>query len=512
MTCTMKKTVWMILCAVVLAAPAALAQQNDQSQQNNQSQQNDQAQPQTGQQPNGQQQNGQPQAGQPSAPIPAYRSPFAAAADNGDDDEAPPQLAPDTQALSGAQNLSLGTPTRSYWQPHFDFSTTADSNPQETANSPGWGAWTSISGGVDVHRTSGSNDLTLGYASGGVFSTYRGVGDGVAQNLIFGDRIGFHRSTLSFFDNLNYLPEAQLGFGNLAGNTLPGTATGLGPVFGSGQSLLTGYGQNLANAFATELDTFLTPRTSLTFVGGYSLLHYFDSDLLNYNNVNFRGGYNYQVTRKDTIALLYTFSGFRYGNASQSINDNAVQVSYGRRTTGRLAFQVAVGPQIVTSRISLTGAGSSGGATPTATNTVQFFWALNTSVQWQAQRTLLGAAYSHGVGGGSGLLAGSVSDVATGSVRGQVTRTFSNGFFGGYSRSKGVDVLNMTPSSQTYNYWFAGTSLSRPVGRTLGLTFSYQLQYQTSNSTFCIGTTCGTNVLRHLISVGVGWHERPILF
>jgi len=490
----LQNAIWVSLCAIVLRVPAARAQQEQQPQQPSQQQPSDQS----------------------SGPIPAYRSPLASVADNGDDaDSDSQQLAPDTRALSGAQYLSLGIPTtRSYWQPHFDVFATADSNALETANSAGWGAWTSVSGGVDVHRTSGSNDMTLSYTSGGMFANYPGMSNSIVQEMSFADKFAFHRSSLSFLDSLNYLPESSLGFGGLGGSVPPaGSSSGLGPAFSAAQSLLTGYGQNLGNSFATELDTFLTARTSLTFVGGYSLLHYFDSDLLDYNDFSFRGGYNYQMTRKDMVALLYTFSGISYSNFNQSIDSHTVQASYARRVTGRLAFQVAAGPQVVISRMPISGSGGSAiSGSGTGMNTTQVFWSLNTAVQWQPNRILLGLTYNHGVGGGSGVLAGSLSDVVTGSVTRQVSRTFSNGLTAGYSRNQGVAIISTTPSTQTYDYWFAGASLTHPMGRTLGLTFSYQLQYQTSNSTFCIGPTCGTNVIRHLISVGVGWHERPLLF
>ncbi|HXX44117.1 MAG TPA: hypothetical protein VEJ38_05270 [Candidatus Acidoferrales bacterium] len=356
--------------------------------------------------------------------------------------------------------------------------------------------------------------MTLSYKSGGMFSNYTGISNGIVQGLTFKDQLAFRRSSLSFFDNLNYLPESSFGFGGLGGNaTLGSTSFGLGSAFTPGQSLLTGYGQNLENSFATELDTYLTPRTSLTFVGGYSLLHYFDSDLLDFGDFTFRGGYNYQVTRKDTLAVLYTFSGFRYSNFDQSIDDHTVWVSYGRRVTGRLAFQVAAGPQLVISRVPIRGnAESASSGSGVGTNSTQILWSLNTAVQWQPNRTALNLAYNHGVSGGSGVLAGSISDVVTGSAARQVSRTFSDALTVGYSRNQGLATTGSAPSSQTYDYWFAGASLTHPMGRALGLTFSYQMQYQTSNSTFCVGPTCGSDVIRNVISVGVGWHERPLLF
>jgi hypothetical protein len=459
----------------------------------------------------GQQQ--QQQSQQPgAAPIPAYHSPFASAADNGDSEANPQGLTPDTRPLAGAQYLSLGglETTRSYWQPHFDLFATADSNPLQSTTQPSWTTWTSFSGGVDIHRIAGSSEMTVSYTGGTMYSNDGTAPHGIVQGLNFADKFSFRRSSISFFDQLSYLPEQAFGFGGVNGVSLPGGISGsLGPGFVPGQSILAGRGQNLTNSFVTELDVHVTPRSSLTFAGGYSLLHYFDSNLLDYGDVTAQGGYNYQVTQKNTVALLYTFSGFRYSHFSQSIDDHTVQISFARRVTGRLAFQIAAGPQVAMFRTPiLGGSGSSGGETM---NSTQLYWSLNTALQYQLRRTVLGFTYNHGVSGGSGVVAGSIGDMVTGSATRQMSRTFSSGVTAGYAGNKAL-TTGTTPSGQNYNYWFAGGSLSHPWGRSLGLTLSYQMQYQDSNAAFCIGPTCGTSVVRHLISVGLGWHERPLLF
>ncbi|MGC2331961.1 MAG: hypothetical protein WA581_10945, partial [Candidatus Acidiferrales bacterium] len=273
-----------------------------------------------------------------------------------------------------------------------------------------------------------------------------------------------------------------------------------------------GTGENLANAFATETEVHLTPRTSLTFDGGYSLLHYFESDLLNSTDANFRGGYNYLLTRKDTLAMFFTYSAFRYSNFNQSINDYTIEASYARRVAGRLAFQIAAGPQIAVSKTPITsGSGSSGSGTLASSSTA-LYWSLNTSLQYQLRRVGLRVSYYHGVDAGSGVLGGAVADIVSGSATRQMSRTFSSGVTAGYSRNTGLIFTSTTPTNQTYGYWFAGASLSHPISETLGLTFSYQLQYQDSTGSFCIGATCGTSVTRNVFSFGVGWHERPLLF
>jgi hypothetical protein len=481
----------------VLAAVPAKAQDQQSSGQNQDQQ--------------GQQDQNQSQG---ATPIPAYHSPLASAADNGGSEPAAELPAPDTRSLAGAQILTVAGPetVHSYWQPHIDVSGTGDSNPQESTGGNSWGTWVSISGGVDLHRTATDSDLTLTYEGGGTFSSGNSVNNGIVQQLGVTERIALRRWTLSFFDQVSYLPEAGFGYGGLGGTALSTGSAGLGSTFTNGQTILTGQGQSVTNSFVTEADFALTPRASFTFVGGYSILRYFDSGLLNSGDATFRAGYNYLWSRKDTLAAFYTYSAFRYTNSSQSIDEHTIEASYARRVTGRLSFQVAAGPQVVLFHEPPTSGSGSGGVT-TPNSSTQLYWALDTSTQYRWERTMLGAAYDHGVTSGSGVLAGSVTDTASGSATRQMSRTFSSGITGGYSRNKGLEATTGVPTSQIYDYWFVGANFSRPWGRSLGLTFSYQLQYQNSNARFCIGeTTCGTSVIRHLISVGLGWHERPIVF
>jgi hypothetical protein len=475
-------------------------------------------------QPQPQDQSQQPAQGQQQAPdqsttqsqgpIPAYRSPLAGATSN-DDEDTNTQLAPDTTPVTGAQNFSLGTPlVHSYWQPHVDFSTTVDSNPTEsTASGSNWGTWTSISGGVDVHRASPSNDLELSYVGGGSISDNTNASNGVVQELNFSNKHQFRRWNLSIFENLNYLPESAFGFNGL-GAGVPGGGVGGGGAFDPGQSLLTGRGQNLGNTFETEADVFLSARTSLTFIGGYSSLKYFDSDLLNYGSVDARVGYNYLLDRKNTVGVDYTYLQYNYSNFDQSITTHTVQLTYGRRVTGRLAFQLGVGPEIdllQTPIFTNPGGGGAGTSTENATTTVG--WSLNTSLQYQLKRTALAVSFNHGLAGGSGIQAGAESNTASGTVTHGISRSLSGSILGGYSRSSGLTVVAAeTPFTQTFDYWYGGGSLAYALNRSLAFTLSYQLQYQNSGAGFCIDTTCGTSVVRHTISFGLNWRERPLLF
>ncbi len=444
---------------------------------------------------------------QSAPPIPAYHSPLASAADNGGDQDSGTQpLAPDTRPLSGAENFSLGVPptNHSYWQPFVNVSTILDSNPNEGTGG-GWTTWTSISGGANLDRQSGNSEMKLSYLGGGLLSNSGTASNGIIQSLNFADILSFRRTTLTVIDQASYLPEAAFGFGGLGVQSLP-IGGGLGAGLVPNQTILTPRGQDLTNSSVIEVTRLLTPRASVTFVGGYSLLHYFDTGLLDYGDVNLQGGYNYQMTRNDTIALEYAFSGFRYSNFNQSIDTHTILVSYGRRVTGRLAFQVSAGPQVVFSRIPLSGTSQETNSGTTG----HVYWSAQTALQYQLQRTQLGVAYSHGVSGGAGVLPGSLADILTATATRKLTRTTTGIVDFGYSRNSGSNIGVSAPSTQTYNYWFGGASISRQIGGTLSVNLSYEAQYQRSNISPCSVPGCGTNEIRNLITLGVRWRKRPI--
>jgi hypothetical protein len=458
------------------------------------------------------------QGEQPTAPIPAIRSPLASGADNGDEDATPnsQEPIPDTRSLTGAQDLSLGTTplTHSYWQPRVSVSGTVDSNPGYSTVSSDWSTWTSLIGGVDIHHTSGFSNLLLSYTGGGMFSTGGTVENGVIQQLAFSDRFLFRRSTFSVFEQLAYLPESSFGFAGTAGAGIPGVGSGLGlgTGFTPGESILAPRGQNLSSSTAIEFDYKLSARASLTLVGSYALLHYFENDLANFGGINFQAGYNYQLTKNDTIAVSYLFSAFRYSNLNQSVNANTIQGAYGRRITGRLAFQIAAGPQFVSSNNPITSTTASSSSDSTSSSTSAVYWTLNASLRYQLRRAWLNASYYHGLTGGSGLLAGAETDVVTGSVNEQVLRTFNASWNVGYSRNNGFAVGTATSSAQTYSYWFTGVNVSHPFGRSLDIFMNYQLQYQDTNTNGCVGTGCSANVIRNQIGFGVNLHKQPIPF
>jgi len=448
---------------------------------------------------------------QSAEPIPAYHSPLASEADTGEQN-APAEYTPDTSAITGAQRFSVSTPegNRSYWQPHADAVLTLDSN---ILGSPGtsWATLSSFYGGIDLHRVSGHSNLTLGYSVGGLISNQGGEGNGVVQGLNFSDKITFRREVISVFEQMSYLPAFAFGSGGLGGVglggvSLPGTGgLGLAPGLTPDQTILTTQGgEILSNTVMLEGDTHLSARSSVTLLGGYSLLHYFGANQFDFGDVNAKAGYNRQVTRADTIGISYTYSGINYTNFAQSIDNHVAQISYGRRITGRMGFQISGGPEL---SIFSTPIVANIGAAP---STSQMYWTVSSSLQYRLQHTQLGASYFHGVSGGSGVLPGAISNTVSATASRQLTRTLGSSVNFGYSGNAAINVALV--GNQSYNYWFGGASLTRSWGRDWNVSLWYQLQYQTGAASFCTGTSCSTNIIQHLISVTLDWHPRPRAF
>ena len=148
--------------------------------------------------------------GQGNLPAPAPYSPFTAKQVSLEDTNAnPQQLVPDTRALAGARELSLGAPglTRSFWQPFFGLMLTVDTNPLTAIRSSGLTTWSSLFGGIDVRRIMGRSDLTLNYVGGGLISDNTNSGVSLVQQLEFSEKLTCRRTVISFLEQLSYLPE-----------------------------------------------------------------------------------------------------------------------------------------------------------------------------------------------------------------------------------------------------------------------------------------------------------------
>jgi hypothetical protein len=463
----------------------------------------------------GQQQSTQ-QAAPPDRPI---DSRIGAAPDKNkaqDQDSDLQNVTPDANSLGGAFDFTLGEVerSRSYWQPLFSVASIVDTDPltsgQATRDVTSWSA---LYGGIDLRRKTRQSDTILSYLGGGLISNDGSENSSVIQQFEFGEKVGWGRSTLSLFDLFDQLPETSFGFYLPLSVSLPaGQDLLLQPVFTANQSILTTQGERIGNASVAQFDQALTPRSSLTFVGAYSLLHFIDGgSSLNFGEVTVQGSFDHQLTRRSTVGMLYRFNELQIEGFGSPIDAHTVQLSYGQRIAGRLALRLAAGPGISLYRAPAT-TGAPGGTTSPTRSTSQNYWTLDASLTYQQRRTLFGLAYDHSLSGGGGVLPAAITDQVSGSVTTQFSTAFNGGLTAGYARNTGLNNLfsPLSVPGQIYNYWFGGVTLSHPWGRWTNLNLRYETQYQNSNANFCIGTACQRNFLRQTGSIGFTWRARPV--
>ena len=421
----------------------------------------------------------------------------------------------DNRVLAGAQDLSpnAAEPRRNYWQPFFNLTASLDTNPLGVKDTFNPAPWTSFYGGVDLHSASHLSDLGVNYLGGGVLSKY-GNEDAPIQHLAVSERLSWRHATISLFDQFGFFPQA------VSESYLPTDVGPLGnqelslqPVFLPNQSIAGTVGQELTNSFVGELEVSQTSRSSLTFVGSYSVLRFFNAGLLNLNDSIFQAGWNHQLTRNNKVALLYRFTAFRFSNLYQSMDGHVVQLSFGRQLTGRLAFQLSAGPELGLFGTPMN-QGSSGVTASTIAARNQLYWTVDSSMTYELGRTVLKLGYDHGVTDGAGYLGGATTDQGYGSIGGQLSRTLMGELTGGYAKNRGLMTLIGTaqqPTNQIYQDWFGGVTISHALSRRATLFFSYQMQRQSTDFA-CAGTGCGTEFTRHLISLGLTGHSqaRPI--
>lgn len=426
------------------------------------------------------------------------------------------EITPDTNSLGGAFDFTLGDveKRRSYWQPLFGVTSFVDTNPLTSGQTAsGVTSWTAPYGGIDLRRKTRESDTILSYLGGGLISDDRSENNSVIQQFEFGEQVGRGRSALSLFDLFDQLPETSFGFNLPLSVSLPaGQNLLLQPVFTANQSILTTREEYIANASVAEFDEALTPKTSLTFLGAYSLLHFTSTgSSLNYGSATAQGSIDHHFTRRITLGMLYRFNELRIKGFAAPIDAYTVQLSYGQRIAGRLALRLAAGPAISLYQAPST-TSVSGGTTLTTRSTSLIYWTLDSSLTYQQRRTVFGLSYDHFISGGGGVLQGAITDQVSGFVTTQFSNAFKGGLTAGYARNMGLNNLFSPVSApgQIYNYWFGGFTLSHPLGRWTSLDLRYEAQYQNSNDNFCIGTACQRDLLRQTASFGFTWRPRPV--
>ena len=427
--------------------------------------------------------------------------------DQQDTDQETQIIQPDSLPVSGVQNPTLGTPEmrHSYWVPGIRYSNTARSNSWNPAVNTGWNTTSYVSGDVSLLEAWSHSLLSANYSGGGFSSTDQVQGSGQYHQLAAAYEIDQRRWQVLFVDQFSYLPQSAFGFGGTSGLAFPGIMgslavplPGLQNAYVPGQSILTTVGPRYSNASAAQLTYEVSERGSVTVAGVHGLLRFINSGNINSDTEILNAGYNYAITRKDTIGLVYRFSAYHYPGDPKALGDHVAQFVYARKITGRLALQLAGGPEVTTFRV------------PINSSTQRISGSGAGSLNYAFRRTSVTLNYSHGVSNGSGVFSGASTDQLNATWSRQLTRVWNGNMNFGYAKNRQLLAVSGF-TSPNYDTWIAGAGLSRPLGRTASFSLGYEAQIQGANVAVCNTSNCGTNYTAHQIFLSFQWHARPLV-
>lgn len=415
---------------------------------------------------------------------------------------------PDSGPTTGMQTPSLGSPelAHSYWVPGLEYGSTIQSRPLGQQVQDGWYANNYVGGDLSLLEAWSRSQFGLNYSGGGYFTTDSQQSNGWYSQLSAGENITFSRLQIQLFDYFSYIPDSQFGFAGGTPLALPGINGSLGPAVPGlstaivpNQSIYSAVGPRYSNAFAVQTTYSLSRRSSLTFGGSYGLLHFTQSGNVNDNMAIGTAGYNHALNKTDSLGLLYRFTAFHYKGEPQALGNHVINVVYIKKITQRLALSLFGGPQVTTYRV------------PIGNQTHDLSGSGGATLNYAFERGNIGVSYFHGLSGGGGVLLGSNTDQATLALSRQLGRVWTGNVNFGYSRNSSLGSLSGVSTTPTFNDWYVGGGLSRPIGREFNFALSYSARFESSNVAGCTGANCNTSYTQNLISISLQWHTRPFV-
>jgi hypothetical protein len=437
----------------------------------------------------------------PTQPAPAFGQ------------DTPAQQATENPPLSGLDEpvFEPGSDVKNYIQPGLQVSESMDTNAAGDFSNAQVRSVTRVLGSLAIQRIWGRFDAGMDYVGGAGFYT-RSIGTRQVHSLDSFGRTFWRTGHLTLRNNFSYLPEGAFGFGSYGGvGGFPfGGALGGGGVggfggalhfFGVGQLGTLGNEPHLTNLSTIDIAQHISPRSSVTFTAGYGIGHFTEDsqNLVDSRQTAVQVGYNYVLSRKDQIGVLYGYQHFQFPGGGNTFNTHLAHFMYGRAISGRMSFVIAAGPQVTELRDPLFG------------NTNRITGSGRVSLHYRFPKTNFALVYSRYNTTGSGFFAGAESDI----IRVDVTHVLGRRYEGfadvGYSRNKRLQDSFLGADAAHFNSIYAGAGIHRELTREWRLFLAYQFADVSFDDSFCAGDpACSRSGQRHVVTIGLGWRPRPI--
>jgi hypothetical protein len=432
--------------------------------------------------------------------------------------QAPPLTGLDEAALE--PNISA----RSFLAPNLSIAEFGDTNATNAlGGTRSWTAVTHLQGSIALQRLWSRYQTVLDYVGGG--SIYnRDLSTTQVHRLYFDQRFLWRTGVLQVRDSASYLPDGSFGFGafggagggglgnsfgggglsegNLGGG---GGAGGGGGFPGLGGETFGGVGNvpRLTNATIVDIHQSLSPRSAITLAGSYGILHFTSSapDLIDTRQVSGQAGYNYTVSRRSTLGVMYGYRNFSFPEqGSGRFQTHLMHVLYGYQLSGRMSLLIGGGPQVTEF------------SSPVNGSTHSLSGSGRVSLRYRFERASVTLNYNHFTSSGSGFFSGAETDLVRLSGSRQMGRLWTMFADVGYTHNRRLQQSLVGANAGSYNAGYGGVRLSRILARTVSAYAFYQFHDLVFSNSVCgIATgNCGRSSNRSIVGLGLDWHPQAI--
>ena len=439
-----------------------------------------------------------------------------------------PQQNVDNPPISGLDvpNLDPSGTSRSFLVPGVHLSQALDSNISNTLGHSSFSGVTRAVGSLALQKLWPHDQVGVEYVGGGAYFP-SGIGWAQFHSLDADQRYLWRTGQFVLRNAFSYLPEGAFGYGAYGGSGALAGVGGLGGGgslggvgLGPGGSLLganghlasLGVAPRITNTTVADITQALSPRSSLTLAGSFSLVHFLSetsTTLVNGQPVTFinsqeasgQAGYNYQLTRSDQIGFLYGYQSFHYPiTISGDFRTHIFHVLYGHRISGRMDLVLGGGPQITDISSEISG------------NTSRLNASGQASLRYRFPLTSVSVTYDRYNSSGSGFYGGAATNLFRITASRPFGRLWSATADVGYTTNTRIlPATNGTVAGQSFNYLYAGASVHRHIGRQFEGFAAYQFNDLAFDSTFCTNSkTCNRSSRRQVILIGFDWTPHPI--
>lgn len=359
---------------------------------------------------------------------------------------------------------------------------------------------TLIGGGLNFDRTWSRYHLTTIYNGGETFTRGSQQSNDQFHDLNVLQEIDWARWRLLLRDDFVASPGAAFTGTGMGGpgltaqisSTLQASLNGIGQGFVPSESIQTGNAMRYRNAAVGQLEYSFSRRSAFTFAGSYGLLKFTDAGFFSSHMINAQAGYDYMLDPANSIALLASYGKIDYTGSANTTTNYLAALAYGRKITGRVAFQVVAGPE----RIQFVN----------GTNGQLWYAAVTSALTYDWRRTGYSLAFMRGLSSGSGVFLGAKTNTLTLAAHHQFTRSWTGSLNSGYAINN--SLAGAGAPTVEFDNWFVGANIGRQLWSHFQLNFNYGVQRQNSPAV-CPVANCGIDGFQQTFGMTINWHLRP---